>query len=127
MTEDNGAVFNNCGYDVSLEFDLPIDNQGKKVVTVRNPFSRSDKENTFSCVLYAYTGTEGSSIRGPTIYFTGPLRRRAPVSTFHFEPSVRIFHLAEVLDGIGICLGTSLNMSASRAIILRQIGRDKDF
>jgi hypothetical protein len=72
VTEDNGAVFNNCTYTVSLEFDLPIDNAGEKTVTVRDFWQGTAAQNTFNCYLYAYTGTSGTSIEGtPAIAFNG--------------------------------------------------------
>jgi hypothetical protein len=77
MTEDNGAVFNNCTYAVSLEFDLPIDNSGSKTVTVEDFFGGTAAENTFGCVAYAYTGLSGTSTQGTTINFTGPLQSKS--------------------------------------------------
>jgi len=72
VTEDNGAVFNNCKYNVSLEFDLPIDTPGSKTVDVRDFFNGTNAQNTFPCVLYAYSGMQGNSIQSPTIFFTSP-------------------------------------------------------
>jgi hypothetical protein len=72
MTEDNGAVFNNCTYAVSLEFDLPIDNAGEKTITVLDFWGGTAADNTFSCYLYAYAGTGTFSTYGPVINFTGP-------------------------------------------------------
>lgn len=77
VTEDNGAVFNNCSYTVSLEFDLPIDSVGSKTVTVRDFFQGTTEANTFSCYLYAYTGTSGTSTESLPISFTGPSEIRS--------------------------------------------------
>ncbi|MGA7693453.1 MAG: hypothetical protein WCA76_00420 [Candidatus Sulfotelmatobacter sp.] len=69
LGENNGAVVNNCSYDVSLEFDLPIDNPGSHPITVQDYWTGSD---SFSCVSYAYTGQTPSSVVGSTIVFTAP-------------------------------------------------------
>ncbi len=76
LSENNGAVVNNCSYDVDLEFDLPIDTKGSKTITVQDYWTGSDQENTFSCQSYAYTGTEGYSTEGTKIDFTGPLQSK---------------------------------------------------
>jgi len=36
LSENNGAVVNNCTYAVSLEFNLPIDAKGTKTITVQD-------------------------------------------------------------------------------------------
>ena len=76
LNEDNGAVVNNCTYSVSLEFDLPIDSKGTKSITVQDYWGGSDSENTFSCVSYAYTGSQGSSTAGTTVSFTAPIQSK---------------------------------------------------
>ncbi|MGB9234057.1 MAG: hypothetical protein WCC04_06555 [Terriglobales bacterium] len=72
LNENNGAVVNNCTYDVSLEFDLPIDSAGEKSIIVQDYFEGTAAENTFSCTSYAYTGSKASSTVGSAINFTGP-------------------------------------------------------
>jgi hypothetical protein len=70
LSENNGAVVNNCTYDVDIEFDLPIDTTGTKSITVQDYWAGTDQENTFSCKSYAYTGSEGASTQGTAIDFT---------------------------------------------------------
>ena len=72
LSESNGAVINNCSYNVSLEFNLPIDSKGSKSILVQDYWTGTGQENTFACQSYAYTGTTGSSIPGSTIYFNAP-------------------------------------------------------
>ena len=74
LSEDNGAVVNNCSYAVSLEFDLPIDypNLPLKTIFVQNGWFGNDPEETFTCNSYAYTGSQGSSNPGTPINFTSP-------------------------------------------------------
>ncbi|MFZ0478375.1 MAG: hypothetical protein WAL71_04445 [Terriglobales bacterium] len=74
LSENNGAVVNNCTYPVSLEFDLPIDTKGTKSVLVQDYWSGTNQEDTFSCQTYAYTGTQGSSTGGTAISFNAPLQ-----------------------------------------------------
>lgn len=72
LNEANGAVVNNCTYDVSLEFDLPVDNTGGKTITVQDYWYGWPNNTSFQCVSYAYTGTEPSSTVGSTITFDLP-------------------------------------------------------
>jgi hypothetical protein len=77
LSEDNGAVVNNCTkpVGVNLEFNLPIESPGVKNVTVQDYWAGTDAQNTFYCQTYAYTGTEGSSTLGTIINFTAPLQK----------------------------------------------------
>jgi hypothetical protein len=72
LSENNGAVINNCDYDVSLEFSLPIDSSGSKSILARDYWAGTNQGNTFACQSYAYKGTQGSSTPGTTIYFNAP-------------------------------------------------------
>ena len=72
LSENNGAVVNNCSHNVSLEFNLPIDSKGSKSILVQDYWAGTNQENTFACQSYAYTGTQGSSTPGTTIYFNAP-------------------------------------------------------
>jgi hypothetical protein len=58
LNESNGAVVNNCSYDVSLEFNLPINTLGVKSLSVQNLWGTTP---SFSCTVYAYSGLTGSS------------------------------------------------------------------
>lgn len=73
LTEDNGAVVNNCAYDVNLEFDLPIDAVGNKTISVQDYWNGPSQFTSFECVSYAYTGKSSSSTSGTIITFTAPL------------------------------------------------------
>lgn len=72
LTEDNGEVTNNCTYNVTLEFDLPIDTANTKTITVMDGFNGTDAENTFSCISYSYTGKSSVGEVGSIINFTAP-------------------------------------------------------
>jgi hypothetical protein len=72
LTENNGAVVNNCTYAVSLEFDLPIDTPGEKTIAVQNYWAESNAQESFGCTSYAPTSTSSSSIVGSTASFTAP-------------------------------------------------------
>lgn len=57
LTEDYGAVWNNCGGSVSLVFDMPIVNTGNHSVTIRDYWNVwSPPATSFSCQAYAYDG-----------------------------------------------------------------------
>jgi hypothetical protein len=73
LYENNGAVVNYCKYTVDLEFGLPIDTPGTKNIIVQDGWSGlgTGTEN-FSCLSFAYSGSEGSSNVGTEIPFTGP-------------------------------------------------------
>jgi hypothetical protein len=71
LTESFGAVVNQCGFPVSLLFDVPVDDEGTHTFIVQNYFSGTDTENSFSCQSYAYNGTGGIS-DGSTVTFSGP-------------------------------------------------------
>jgi hypothetical protein len=73
LFENNGAVVNTCDYTVDLEFDLPIDTTGAKTITVQDGWSGlGTGSEQFSCQVFAYSGSEGSSIVGTNPSFTGP-------------------------------------------------------
>src|SRR5208283_3577132 len=73
LTEDNGAVINNCPYAISLEFGMESDTAGTKTIGVQNYWAGSDAQETFACDTYAYTGSEAFSSEGtPTINFSEP-------------------------------------------------------
>jgi hypothetical protein len=90
LNEDDGAVVNNCTYDVSLEFDLLIDDTGSKSITVQDYFLGTDADNTFSCTSYAYTGTENSGTVGTTISFTAPLQKKTSTVTAASGDSIQL-------------------------------------
>jgi len=68
LYEHDGAVVNECGYPVSLEFDMPIDAAGTYWVSVQNYFQGTNKQNTFWCDTYAYPGN-GQQQSGGEMYF----------------------------------------------------------
>jgi hypothetical protein len=76
LGEAFGAVVNNCGYSVSLEFDLPIDNTGGKTITVQDywgPFGTPNAPASFTCQVYSYAGTSNFSyVYGGAITFVQP-------------------------------------------------------
>jgi hypothetical protein len=72
LTEDNGAVVNNCSYDVNLLFDLQIDHTGEKTIWVQDYWNAPSRFVQFGCTSYVYTGSEGSSLVGTSLTFTAP-------------------------------------------------------
>jgi hypothetical protein len=66
---------NHCKFAVNLEFNLPIDSDGEKNVTVQDYWKGTDTQNTFYCQTYAYTGTKSSSTEGTIINFNAPLEK----------------------------------------------------
>jgi hypothetical protein len=61
ITENNGAVVNNCTHPVNFLFDLVLDTTGTKTITVQNYWSMT-ADTSYSCTAYGYTGTSGSSL-----------------------------------------------------------------
>jgi hypothetical protein len=72
LTEDNGAVVNNCTFNVNLLFDLQIDHKGEKSITVQDYWNAPSPFVPFECVSYVYTGTMSSSYGGTIVTFTAP-------------------------------------------------------
>jgi hypothetical protein len=72
LTEDNGAVVNNCTFNVNLLFDLPIDRIGDKTIRVQDYWNAPSPFVPFGCVSYVYTGMTGSSTVGTSLTFSGP-------------------------------------------------------
>jgi hypothetical protein len=52
LEENYGAVVNDCSTDVSLAFDLPVDNAGEKTIYVQDYWTGSGFP--FTCQLYSY-------------------------------------------------------------------------
>jgi hypothetical protein len=72
LIEDNGAVANNCTYEVTLAFDLPIDSTGTMTITVQNHWYQA-AGTSFSCTAYGYTGSTGSALtQSAPFIFNGP-------------------------------------------------------
>jgi hypothetical protein len=70
LTEDNGAVVNNCrakdgsSITVNLLFDLPIDNGGTHNITVLNYWQQPPSGSSyvsFGCQAYSYRGMSGNA------------------------------------------------------------------
>ncbi len=76
ITEDNGAVVNNCTFPVNFYFDLPTDNVGAKTITVQDYWNGPSTFAPFNCVSYVYTGKTSSSIQGTGVTFTAPSQAR---------------------------------------------------
>ena len=72
LTEDWGAVVNNCPYSVNLEFDLPVDNAGWHTITVQNWWLGTDQSELFSCEPDAFPGSTNINIKGDRINFGAP-------------------------------------------------------
>jgi len=72
LYENYGAVVNDCGYPVSLEFDLPIDIGGTKAINVQNWWGGTDAEETFSCNFDAFAGFGPTLTAGGEISFVEP-------------------------------------------------------
>ena len=72
LTEDNGAVVNNCSYSVNLLFDLPIDHIGDNTIRVQDYWGAPREFVQFGCTSYVYTGSEGGSFVGTSLTFTAP-------------------------------------------------------
>jgi hypothetical protein len=71
LTEDNGAVVNNCAGPVNLFFDLPIQTSGEKTITVQDYWNGPPNFVSFGCISYAYSGTNSNGLIGTTATFTG--------------------------------------------------------
>jgi hypothetical protein len=69
LTEDNGAVVNNCNSPVNLFFDLPIDTAGAKAVSIQDYWLGPVEFLPFNCVSYSYTGRHSSSRIGTQVTF----------------------------------------------------------
>ena len=70
LTEDNGAVVNNCrsaagnSITVNLVFDLPIDSEGTHNITVLNYWQQPPSGSSyvpFRCQAYSYRGMSGNA------------------------------------------------------------------
>jgi len=72
LTEANGAVVNNCTYDVSLEFNLPISTwDDYHTITVQDYWQWASGTTRFYCQAYAYNGAQGSAVTlTPEYFFT---------------------------------------------------------
>jgi len=73
LTEDNGAVVNNCTSAVDLFFDLPIDSVNAKTITIQDYWNGPPTFTPFNCVSYVYKGKSSSSTVGTQVTFTAPL------------------------------------------------------
>jgi hypothetical protein len=70
LTEDNGAVVNNCAVPISLAFNLPIDSVGTKTVTVTDYWNSPDRFKHFNCGIYDQAGLSGISNNFVSVSFT---------------------------------------------------------
>jgi hypothetical protein len=50
--EDNGAVYNNCAYKVTLDFNLPVNSEGEHTIYIRNYWNQA-AGTSFNCIVYA--------------------------------------------------------------------------
>ena len=76
LTEDNGAVVNNCTQfpSVNLVFNLPS-NGGVHTVTIQDYWNAWSNDNApYDCVLYAYNGQGPSGTQYAETTFTQPLQ-----------------------------------------------------
>jgi hypothetical protein len=73
LTEDNGAVVNNCTSPVNLFFNLPIKYTGEKTISVRDYWNGPDHFDSFNCVSYVYLGKSSVSNMGTQVTFDAPL------------------------------------------------------
>jgi hypothetical protein len=69
LGESWGAVINNCTYDVSLAFNLPIDNPGNVVITLQDYWG-TWPGGTFTCSTAAVNGLGSSGIASWGTFFT---------------------------------------------------------
>jgi hypothetical protein len=100
LIEDNGAVVNHCRFAVNLEFDLPIDSDGEKNVTVQDYWKGTDAQNTFYCQTYAYTGTKSSSTEGTIINFNATLEKfTSTVDVANTGMSIQLICWGVPIDG----------------------------
>jgi hypothetical protein len=77
VTEDNGAVVNNCftpqgnSISVNLLFEMPIDNEVNHNITLINYWKPTSGYTPFSCFPFSYRGTSGQAdATGNAITFT---------------------------------------------------------
>jgi len=89
LSEQAGAVVNECGYPVSLEFDLPVDATGTYYVQVQDYF-QGTAQNTFQCATAAYPGN-GTYTWGTFINFTGPLQTLTSSVSVSAAESIQFF------------------------------------
>lgn len=71
--EDNGAVYNNCSYQVTLNFNLPVSSEGKHTIYIRNYWNHT-AGTSFNCIVYACPTslTDHLCVVGGQATFTGP-------------------------------------------------------
>ena len=50
--EDNGAVYNNSTYKVTLDFNLPVSTEGGHTIYIRNYWNHT-AGTSFNCIVYA--------------------------------------------------------------------------
>jgi hypothetical protein len=100
LTEFFGAVVNQCGFPVSLLFDVPIDNAGSHTFTVQNYFEGSAADNTFSCQSFDYNGA-GGIVNGTVINFTGPTQTLSTTVTATGDSSIQLI-CSDIPNGGGV-------------------------
>ena len=67
LSENNGAVVNNCGFAVSLYFNLPIDNTGAHTITVQSYWGSTA---SFSCYPYEVAGVGAGATGIPGAFYS---------------------------------------------------------
>jgi|HubBroStandDraft_1064217.scaffolds.fasta_scaffold175812_2 hypothetical protein len=69
--EDNGAVYNNCTYQVTLDFNLPVHSVGSHTIHIRNYWNQA-AGTSFNCIVYACPTslTNHECLVGDTVTFT---------------------------------------------------------
>ena len=66
LTENYGAVVNNCGFSVSIVYDMPVDNTGTHWISAVGFWGYS---GDYYCQPWAYDGN-GGGWSGPAVYFS---------------------------------------------------------
>jgi hypothetical protein len=90
LNESNGAVVNNCGYVVTLVFDLPVDNTGTHNLTVQ---SYSGSDASFTCNAWGYDGSGNGWEGASGTFFSGD-----PSSGYTIYPNVTINNNGESIQ-----------------------------
>jgi hypothetical protein len=76
--EDNGAVYNNCAYPVTLDFNLPVSSEGEHTIHIRNYWNQA-AGTSFNCIVYAcpMSLTNHECVVGGTARFTAPYQLKS--------------------------------------------------
>jgi hypothetical protein len=99
LTESTGAVINNCTYQVTVAFDLPIDNEGiAHEVSVQNYVHGTGKVGA-NCNTWSYDGN-GNDASGSYIYFNPNGAQTLTSTSAIFGNTITLFCTLPVGEGV---------------------------